>query len=147
MKGHEDLVKLISTTAITGGLDVSQEAINEYQDMIGHSTAEELRTAANGKNNETFYRIYGHAYGTTEAIKFYMKNSDKVQEILHERDDWQAQAEEEEERAKSMTRQYLAVNKQYGEALEELTAAQGTIEAQAAEIIELKAKLYDLMTK
>ena len=153
MKQYEDLVKLVNNTAVTGGLDISNEAIAEYQDMIGHSSIEQLREAANGKNNETFYRIYGHAYGTTEAIKFYMKNSDKVAEILTERDEAEFNAEEArrdadkaKDRAEFWKKEADNTAKAATEFETNLKEALRKIELQAREIIELKARLYDLMT-
>lgn len=154
MKQYEDLVALLKKVQTTGGLDCDQASICDYQDMIGHSTQEQLKELSNGVYISTFYRVYGLAYGTTEAIKFYMQNSDKVYNLMLDRDSLKCDLEE-------MTDKYdhamLEVKKNFDTAArmrdeweKEKTEKENVkkdLEKAQAEIIELKAKLYDLMTK
>jgi predicted transcriptional regulator len=154
MKQSEDLVALLKKVQTTGGLDCDQASVCDYQDMIGHSTQEQLKDLSNDVYIRAFYRVYGLAYGTTEAIKFYMQNSDKVYNILLERDGLKCDLEE-------MTDKYdhamLEVKKNFDTAArmrdeweKEKTEKENIkkdLEKAQAEIIELKAKLYDLITK
>lgn len=158
MKDYKDLVKLINMTAATGGLDVTNEAICDYQDMIGHSSIEQLHELANGKQKETFYRVYGVAYGTIEAIKFYCENSRKLAEIIEEHDEARLDAEERadkaEEEAKHWKNQcedtkeelFKVADEKAGHEWEEVHA-KAALEDARQEIVELKAKLWDLTNK
>lgn len=157
MKNYNDLVTLINRTAATGGLDVTDAAICDYQDMIGHSSEEQLAELANGKQNETFYRIYGVAYGTIAAIKFYCKHSNKLAEIIEEHDEARLDAEEEAEKQKEAAERWEArYNEQFSRReeaeasgcrlIDENVTLAKELEDERREITELKAKLYDLMT-
>lgn len=145
MKGYEDLVKLLSRTQATGGLDVSVEAICEYQDMIAHSHDDQLEELANGNLKESFYRVYGYAYGTVEAIRFHCRHGRKILEMIAENDDLKADVEDwkaKVQKAQETTEKFRAS----WEDLTQKTAQQeNEIRRQAAEIITLKAKLYDMM--
>ena len=158
MKDYKDLVKLINRTTATGGMEVTDEAICDYQDMIGHSSIEQLHELANGKQKETFYRVYGVAYGTIAAIKFYCENSRKLAGIIEEHDEARLDAEEEAERQKEAAERWEArYNEQF--ARREDAEASGCrlidknatlakeLEDARREIVELKAKLWDLTNK
>lgn len=158
MKGYNDLVKLINMAAATGGLDVTNEAICEYQDMIGHSSIEQLEEMANGEQRETFYRVYGVAYGTIAAIKFYCENSRKLAGIIAEHDEARLEAEERanqmERTAEQWKKDCEAWEERYHKCNEDRAGheweeahAKAELEDAQREITELKAKLYDLMTK
>jgi hypothetical protein len=158
MKGYNELVKLVNMSAATGGLDVTNEAICEYQDMIGHSSIEQLNELANGPQRETFYRVYGVAYGTIAAIKFYCENSRKLAEIIEEHEEAALDAEERadkaEEEAKRWKKQcedtkeelFKVADEKAGHEWEE-AHAKAALEAARQEIVELKAKLWDLTNK
>lgn len=158
MKDYKDLVKLINMTAATGGLDVTNEAICDYQDMIGHSSVEQLHELANGEQKETFYRVYGVAYGTIAAIKFYCENSRKLAGVIEEHDEARMDAEERADRMERTAQQWKedcekwearcheANEKSAGHEWEEANAKAQLEEAQR-EIVELKAKLWDLTNK
>lgn len=158
MKDYKDLVKLINMTAATGGLDVTNEAICDYQDMIGHSSIEQLHELANGKQKETFYRIYGVSYGTIAAIKFYCENSRKLAGIIEEHDEARLDAEEEAERQKEAAERWEArYNEQFSRReeaeesgcrlIDEKATLEEELEDARRKIVELKAKLWDLTNK
>lgn len=154
MKQYEDLVKLLNKVQATGGLDVDETSICEYQDMIGHSTQDQLRELANGSLKESFYRVYGHSYGTVEAIRFFTKNSDKLYDILGERDELKADLEDlkdELKAQKSKTEENWDKAQKMHEAWmnekAEKEQAQDDLKKAQEEIIRLKARLFDLMEK
>ena len=131
------------------------DAITVYQDLIGHATVEENKALANESAlNETFYRIYGVAYGTVAAIKFYMQNSNKVYNLEAELDDYKEELERlrtmhknSEERAKFWEDKSEEYKGQLEEAKRDMEGTVNELEKRDKEIMELKAKLYDLMQK
>lgn len=165
MKGYNELVKLVNMSAATGGLDVTNEAICEYQDMIGHSSIEQLNELANGPQKETFYRVYGVAYGTIAAIKFYCENSKHLAGIIEEHDEARIDAEEQAARMERTAQQWKEDSERwearYNEQFErreeaekagcriidEKSELQKQLEEAQREIVELKVKLFDLMNK
>lgn len=154
MKGYEDLVKLLKHMQATGGLETDEKSICEYQDMIGHSTIEQLKELANSEYRESFYRVYGYSYGTVETIRFYCKNSKKIEELYEQIDEAQADAEEAKDALKKeqeKTKNFFELADENRQAWEEETKKnrelQTRIAEQDAEITKLKAKLYDMMTR
>ena len=147
MKGYEELVKLLNRVQATGGLDVDEKSICEYQDMIGHSTQDQLRELANGNLKESFYRVYGHSYGTVEAIRFFTQNSNKMYDLLLERDELKADLEIAN---KDIDKYMLESSKNYKAMIQERQEkeqAQDDLKKAQDEIIRLKARLFDLMEK
>lgn len=147
MKQYEDLVKLLNKVQATGGLDVDEKSICDYQDMIGHSTQEQLRELANGSLKESFYRVYGHSYGTVEAIRFFTQNSNKMYDLLLERDGLKADLEIAN---KDIDKYMLESSKNYKAMMQERQEkeqAQDDLKKAQDEIIRLKARLFDLMEK
>lgn len=147
MKGHEELVKLLNKVQATGGLDVDEKSICDYQDMIGHSTQEQLRKLANGNLKESFYRVYGHSYGTVEAIRFFTQNSNKMYDLLSERDGLKADLEIAN---KDIDKYMLESSKNFKAMMQERQEkeqAQDDLKKAQDEIIRLKARLFDLMEK
>lgn len=57
-------------------LDVSEEKVVEYQDLIGHASVEENKELLNSTLMESYLRIYGVAYGTNAALRYYLNNSE-----------------------------------------------------------------------
>ena len=145
MKGYEDLVKLLKQTQATGGLDVSTEAICEYQDMIAHSHDDQLEELANGNLKESFYRVYGYAYGTVEAIRFHCSHGRKIMEMIAENDDLKADLEDWKSKAQKAQETAEKFRESWDELSQKVARQENEIRRQAAEIITLKAKLYDMM--
>ena len=153
MKQYEDLVKLLKKTQATNGLDTDNASVCDYQDMIGHSSDEQLTELSNGEYKRAFYWIYGVAYGTISAIEFYCKHSEKITAILEERDNLKCDVEDlnedlqkKQEMAEKFHVGYLKSVEETKKVQYELDKALGEIERQKQEMMELKAKLYDLMT-
>ena len=138
--------------ARNGLLDVSEKAIVDYQDMIGHATEEENKSLANDPAlMESYYRIYGVAYGTIAAIKFYMANSNKVYNMKAELDDYKEELDKvramhksSEERAKFWEDKTEEYKGQLKEAKRDMEGTEKRLQLTEAEVIALKAKLYDL---
>lgn len=154
MKGYEDLVKLLKHVQATHGFDTDEKTVCEYQDMIGHSSDEQLTELANGAYKESFYRIYGCAYGTIEAIKFFGKHSEKILAMLDENANLKCDLEIAEDKAKKnfdlaeKNRQsWIEEKNRANNAEYQITEKEKEITALQDEIKTLKAKLYDLITK
>lgn len=150
MKQYEDLVNLIQKVQATPGhiLDTSEAAICEMQDMIGHSTEEDLRDLANNDNTKyQFFRIYGYAYGTVEAIRFFTKHSDKLDRIIYDRDEALADLADANEKVESLKKENGRLTVEKGSLERKVDDMQAAIDQQAEEIIRLKARLFDLLNK
>lgn len=153
MKEYKDLCELLKKVQATGGMDCDQKSICDYQDMIGHSSEEQLADLANGIYKEAFYRVYGISYGTIEAIRFHCKHGEKIAAILEENDSLKCDYE-------ALNIKYIDTDKKYHDAIgkaesarqdalqkdSEIEALKRELEAIKANNTELKAKLYDLMT-
>lgn len=153
MKGYTELIELIKRTQATGGLDVDEKSICEYQDMFGHSTEEQLAELSNGVYKEIFYRIYGYAYGTVAAIRFHCQHGEKILNICRRNDELNADVEDLTDTLKKKEEQIAKKQETaekfqqgYEKALNDIKAAEDKAAKLEAENIALKAKLYDLMT-
>ena len=150
MVGYKELMELVKKTQATPGniLDVSDAAICDMQDMIGHSTVQELRELSNNDQYKpTFYRIYGYAYGTVEAIRFFTKNSDKLDQIIRERDEAICDRDDLTDDLNKVNEKVKSIELENRELTRKLETTNAIIDSQAQEIIQLKARLYDLMNK
>lgn len=150
-KTIKELCRRVAATHILDKLD--DDTVVAYQDLIGHATMEENKELSNDSAlMETFYWIYGAAYGTVAAIKFYMQNSNKVENILAERDTYKADYEGLKETKKLLSEQLETAKKnsetlcdKLYEAKQEIDDTLKKLKTKDAEIVELKAKLYDAM--
>lgn len=152
------------------GMSLAQEDILRAQDIFGHSTIEELDTLANdiGRNNEngepdpngtwsstrvptrdTFYFILFHIWNWEDATRFWNQHSNpdrkeiadakiEHQHLMAEIKRLKADKEKAEMAEATMMEKYNNLIDSYDANAEALERAQQTI-------IELKAKLYDLM--
>lgn len=131
------------------------DAITVYQDLIGHATEEENTELCNDPAlNETWYRIYGVAYGTTAAIKWYLNHSNQIaemkcdlEEYMEQLDNSRTMHKNSEERAKFWEDKSEEYKGQLEEAKRDMEGTVKELERRDKEIMELKAKLYDLMQK
>ena len=154
MKGYEDLVKTLNHIQSSRGMDCSPEAICDYQDMIGHSSIEQLAELANSDIlKEAFYKVYGEAYGTVEAIKFFCKNGQKIQDILATNADQTAEIDrlnflltEQKKDTEAQKKAREEIQSEYATLANQNMKQAAEIETLKAQMQELKAKLYDLMT-
>lgn len=150
-KTIKELCRRVAATHMLDKLD--DDTVVAYQDLIGHATMEENKELSNDSAlMETFYWIYGAAYGTMAAIKFYMQNSNKVENILAERDTYKADYEGLKETKRLLGEQLETAKKnsetlcdKLYEAKQEIDDTLKKLKTKDAEIVELKAKLYDAM--
>lgn len=158
MKKYEDLVKLLKEVQRTGMMKTDSESVCNYQDMMGHSSEEQLSELANGDYRESFYRVYAESFGITETLRFYTRHSNCIEKIVLERDQLLCDLETEKElkdkyltSTETLRKNLKETSDALGETMEKLYSTEKEkdeiIKSQAAEITELKAKLYDLMTK
>ncbi len=146
-----DLCKKIASN-VAHLLVYDNDAIVIYQDLIGHATVEENKELANDPAlMETFYRIYGVAYGTTAAIKFYLNNSDTIAELKADLEyykdkveQFNTQLETERKTAKCWRDKADELQEKLYKAEEDKEKTISSLETVRKETIELKAKLYDL---
>lgn len=148
-KNLEELLKEVKATRI---LDTNIDFIVHVQDLIGHSTVEELHNMSRDYK-ETFYRVYDEAEGIEATMRFFAENSkfsENLQEQLAEaeadRDKyralWKVMKETAERHEESMKQDENEIKKLKLKATED----QATIDKLQNELTQLKAKMYDLMT-
>jgi chromosome segregation ATPase len=149
---YESLEELLKEVQATRGLDTNIEFITHVQDLIGHSTEDQLYELSK-QYKETFYRVYDEAEGIESTLRFfasYSKFSENLQTQLAEaeadRDKyhalWKVEKETAERHAESMQQDEKEIKKLKLKATEDQT----TIDQLQKELTTLKAKLYDLMT-
>ena len=164
MVKEKTIRELVNRVARESGhlLDMNDDAVVVYQDLIGHATTEENQELANDPAlNETFYRIYGVAYGTTASIKFYLNNSDKVAELQYQREEYKAAFEDKCKELETANERIKAREKEVDKLCENIEELKGRLAETKRDmegtlkvlndkdrlIMALKAKLYDMMQK
>ena len=152
---YENLKELLQEVKATGGMDLNTEFICHVQDLIGHSTQEELKDLSL-EYKETFYRVFCEAEGTTETLRYYFFNSNSVNAIREELADVKADAEKWESLYNDLHKIHENSQIDLSNRITELKAELFDAETRAdaltlekenlkAEITRLKVKLYDLM--
>ena len=149
---YETLEELLKEVQATRGLDTSIEFITHVQDLIGHSNYEELERLSH-EYKETFYRVYDEAEGIEATMRFfaeYSRFSINLKEQL-------AEAEADRDKYKFLLGQEQEAHEEHKTQLADLAVKdianqkstdklQKENEDLKNELIQLKAKLYDLMT-
>ena len=147
------LEELLKEVARTGVIDISTtDKVVEYQDLIGHSTVQELRELANtGTLRDSFYRVYDVAYGIVATINFYTKNDDRVVQLTEIIADQEAETEKGSklienlrEANKILNENVKSLEKQLAEAKRDVEGMELNLEAKDEELTRLKAKLWDV---
>lgn len=168
IKTAADLVREVQNN----GLSTAQEDICRAQDIFGNSSIEELARLANdiGRNNDqgepdpkgswsssrkptqsTFYMIAFSVWNWEDATRFWNLHTNPEHEALREAKENMAHLTNkvkeldiklETEKAHSAT-----VEGKYNRIAERCSAAERQTEAAKQEIMALKAKLYDCITK
>lgn len=147
--------ELCNEVARTGNLKTDQESVVAYQDMIGHANTSELVELSNTMELvESFYRIYGEAYGTCAAIKFYMSASDKVTELRDDLELHKADAKKFYDEIQDLKEQLIAKDKVIKELNRDMDGTligveelKSKLKKKDLEIMELKSLLYDAQQK
>ena len=154
MLGYEDLVKTLKEVQATGIMDTKTETVCNYQDMIGHSTVGQLNELSHGQYKEAFYRVYCQACGVIETLRFYFENSEAITAYREQIADHDAEIEslhgrlEESEKVRDhFIKEHRNACREWSNASAEIKKRDAEIEALKRETIELKARLYDMMTK
>lgn len=149
---YESLEELLREVKATGGLDTDIDFIVHVQDLIGHSCLEDLDRLSH-EYKETFYRVYDEAEGIIATIKFFAEYSNfsvKLREELAEaeadRDKLQHFYNEEQKKSLEFARERNEKEAENIRITAEANDLRRENEALKAELIALKAKLYDLMT-
>ena len=134
-----------------GIMKTDNDAILEYQDIIGHSSEQENEEVSNGVLAEIFYRVFGEAYGTVAAIKYYMTHSDRVYDMQYNLGEAEAKAEKYEKRIAELEKTYSEKAKEcceletkLRETQQNLTVKERNLISKEDEIIKLKAILWDM---
>lgn len=149
---YDSLEELLKEVKSTRGLDTNIEFICHVQDLIGHSSIEDLDRLSH-EYKHTFYWVYNTAEGIENTIKFFAEYSNycnnlraELSEAEADRDKFKFLWQEEEKKSLQYAKERnteQATNIKTGAALSDLEAKNKALEA---ELITLKAKLYDLMT-
>lgn len=154
------------------GLSTAQEDICRAQDIFGHSSVEELVALANdiGRNNDqgkpdpkgtwssgrkatqaTFYMIAFSIWNWEDATRFWNQHTNPEHEGLKELRATNRRLREENEKLTARRDELLEDQKKSSDYITEQSTkigeAQRRAEAAEAEVMALKAKLYDYMTK
>lgn len=139
MKNYNDLLKELKSINSTGILRTDTESICDYQDMLANSTDSQLTELCNDSQYiESFYRLYGCAAGTVNAIKFHCQHSEKLMTLRDSEAYYREHAE--------ATEQALKEAKEQAEELKQFRHdAEVKLADMEHEIMVLKAKLYDMM--
>lgn len=145
MLGYNDLVALLKRVKATRGLDTDMESVCNYQDMIGHSTDEELSELSNGEYKSEFYWVYSTAHRIEDTLNFYMHHSDKIFELRVQCDDLKCTNEELSDELVKRKAELSDISCKYMQSEKENAELEKENAALNAEIIKLKARLYDLM--
>lgn len=148
----ETAAELVSLVAWQG-VSTKQEDICRMQDIIGHSTIEELDRLANdtGDNStgrrgtrENFYHILSVIWRWDDLIEFWNKHTNPEHEELREA---KAKLNELDEIATNRSKDAVQWKEMYHNQANRANEAEKKVEKLEAEITKLKAKLYDMMTK
>lgn len=139
------------------GLSLDQDDINRAQDIFGNAPIEDLAELANSENSRTadnFYMVLFNIWNWRDATKFYNDHSNKLYQLAkQEAQEARKEAKEAKAEAAQIREQLKAEHEnrlqETGERLNktsELTKAEAENHALKMEIMQLKAKLYDMMT-
>lgn len=152
------------------GLSTVQDDLNRAADIFGRSSIEELVNLANdiGRNNEngepdpkgswssgrkatqsTFYMIASAIWNWEDVTRFWNLHTNPERKELAELKDLNARLGKENEKLAARRDELLEEVKQGADytskLIEQKMMAEARAEAAEAEIVKLKAKLYDMM--
>ena len=135
-----ELVALVSWQ----GVSTKQEDISKMQDIIGHSTLDQLDVLANDKNTKSnFYHLLSVIWNWEDLIRFWNEHTDPGYKELRELREHSKDMEEQINRA---AQEKATSRDMYNHQAERARNAEKKVEELEAEILKPKAKLYDMMT-
>lgn len=154
------------------GLSLAQEDICRAQDIFGRSAVQDLVALANdiGRNNEngepdpkgtwssgrkatqgTFYSIAFRIWSWEDAVRFWNRHSNpEHEEVVELRAKLKAELAEHAETKNTLRREHTEHQAEKGRVLdlkEKVESLEAEVHDRDMTIMELKAKLYDLMVK
>lgn len=155
------------TYTLAFGVPTDPESICRMQDIIGHSTEEELEALADkyqehDRTGKQFYFVLYHIWNWEDATRYFLQHSsltvkgleDSVEELSNdkvnltkENDKLRTWHDNDTERIKDLNAQLAEAVKTVSDQDREADNLRQSIILKDQEIIELKAKLYDLMTR
>lgn len=149
---YNNLEELLKEVQATRGLDTNIEFITHVQDLIGHSTIDELHDLS-WQYKEIFYRVYDEAEGIEATMRFFADHSKFSLNLQEQLADAEADRDkysyllkmEKDARLQDCKErnQFQAENIKTTAAVNDLKHENEELKK---ELTELKAKLYDLMT-
>jgi chromosome segregation ATPase len=149
---YDNLEELLKEVQATRGLDTSIEFITHVQDLIGHSTIDELHDLS-WQYKETFYRVYDEAEGVEATMRFFAEHSkfslnlqEQLADAEADRDKYQHLYKTEKESRDLDLKELQELRGRHNKNLTELVNKQREVDELKKELTTLKAKLYDLMT-
>lgn len=153
MKKYNNLEEYLKEVKATGIINTDIEFIVHIQDLIGHSTYEELHNLSRNYK-VTFYRVFDEACGIEETLRFFAEHSNFSERLNQEaadaeceRDKNKALLQISEEKNEQLTKDLQNTRKE----LEDQDIKNGELrkenKALKEETTALKARLYDLITK
>lgn len=152
MKKYNSLEELLREVQATRVLDTSLDFITHVQDLIGHSTTEELEALA-FEYKENFYRVYDEAQGIESTLRFFATFSnfaENARDVEADRDKYIALYNSQKSEMEKLKDENIQLKSELenvqrkAEELEERVDNQK--ETYEAEIKSLKSKLYDYIT-
>jgi len=149
---YNNLEELLKEVQATRELDTNIEFITHVQDLIGHSTIDELHDLS-WQYKETFYRVYDEAEGVEATMRFFAEHSrfslnlqEQLADAEADRDKYQHLYKTEKESRGLDLKELQELRGKHNKNLTELVNKQREVDELRKELITLKAKLYDLMT-
>lgn len=150
---YNSLEELLKEVKATKSFNTNIDFIVHVQDLIGHCTENDLYELSK-EFKETFYWVYDEAEGIEATLKFfaaYSKFSENLQSQLSEaeadRDKFNKLYELEKENSLNYAKQRNELEDKNKKILSNCCNLESENAALKNEIIQLKAQLYDLMTK
>ena len=149
---YKNLEELLKEVQATRGLDTNIEFITHVQDLIGHSTIDELHDLS-WQYKETFYRVYDEAEGVEATMRFFAEHSrfstnlqEQLAEAEADRDKYRHLYETKEAENKNIKQDLQNTRNDLGSQDIKVHELKKENEELKKEIDHLKAKLYDFMT-
>lgn len=145
IKTAKELIHEVALNGISLNIDDQCRA----QDILGHSTVGELNELANSSElignkfeGGVFYFTIQHLWAIEDVIRFWNNNSNpEHEEVGKLREEVKKYKEEKEANAAA----YQSLLADYGKVKKELDQMKAESSKDAQKILELKARLFDLM--
>jgi hypothetical protein len=143
----ENINELMDYT-IAFGVPTDTDSIVKMQDIIGHSTIEQLDTIANSNNGSRFYFLLFHVWSWEQATEFYNQHSNKQYiTMIDELKDLWADVKILNDRLNTDRKALEETKRMFDKTDEEAFRQKERADKLEAEVLKLKAMLFNYMTK